>query len=172
MEKYYLQSLGTSIVSAEGDKLGKLKDIIFNPETGKICAFAVSSTAHGKVVSPIDVLRWNREIQIHDQFDIVPIDEINKLQKILDKNIIIINNKVYTKDGEYVGKVGNIGIESRLLTITCLIVAKRMAGVIQYDEKIIPAKDIIEITKSKIIIKNLAKPVKLKKLKVDMAPVP
>lgn len=169
MEKYYLQSIGVPVITEEGARAGTVKDILIDPETGKVCAFSVSKRSK-RIIAPADILKWNNKIIIHDQFDIVEPEEISNACKIIENNIPIYRNMVYTQEGEYIGKVTNIGIDNNFFILTCLIVAKTAFGIFEHNEKIITAKDIIEITAKKIIVKNLVRPVKIKKLKVDIVP--
>lgn len=171
MEKYYLKTIGLSVISEHGERLGKIGDIIINPENGKIAGFYMAPS-NRKIIAAIDVLAWNGYIKIPDANDIVEADEVVQIGNILEKNIRVYKNKVYTKDGEYVGVVIDMGFDNKFLNLTCLVVAKGFLGMVYWDKKIIAAQDIIEIKQHKIIIKNLVKPVKMRKLRVDMAPSP
>lgn len=166
MEKYYLQTIGTPIINDQGAPLSRVTDVVINTETGKIIAFAASAK---KAVSPIDILEWNNVIRISDPSDLIDPRDIHEYQKAHAKNITIYQKKVFTFDGEYVGRVIDIGMDNKHFRLSCLVVAKSLINIFFWDKKIISSQDIIEITKKKIIIKNLVRPVKMKKLKVDMA---
>ncbi len=171
MEKYYLQTVGMPVVSEHGENLGRVGDVIVNSDSGKVAGFFVAPS-NKKVIAAIDVLSWTNFIKIRDEQDIVEIDEVIQINNILEQDISIYRKRVYTKDGDYIGIVIDMGFDSKFLTLTCIVVAKGFLGIVFWDKKIIAAQDILEITKSKVIIKNLVKPVKMRKLRVDMAPAP
>lgn len=171
MEKYYLQTIGIPVVSGHGDRLGRVGEVIINPDSGKVTGFLVAPS-NRKVIAGIDVVAWTEYLKIHDENDIVEIGEIIQIRDLVEKNIPVYRNKVFTKDGEYIGIVIDIGFDNKFFSLNCLVVAKGLLGIIFWDKKIIAAQDILEITKTKIIVKNLVKPVKMRKLRVDMAPAP
>jgi len=169
MEKYYLQSVGAQIVSDHGERLGRIGDIIINPDSGKVVGLLVAPSGR-KVVAPIDIISWTNYVKIHDELDILEMDEVQQISKVLEKDIRIHRSKVFTKSGDYIGQVIDYGIDNKHLSLTCLIVAKGLLGMIFWDRKIIAASDIIEITKKGIKVKDLVRPVKMKKLKVATSP--
>ncbi len=167
MEKYYLQSVGTPIISEQGQRLGKLEDVIINPDTGKIAGFSLGSSGK-KFIAQIDVLSWSSNIKVNDISDIVEAGEVIQIEKILEDGRTIYRKKVFTKNEEFIGIVIDMGLDNKLFKLNCLVVAKGFLGIIFWDKKIIAAQDIIEIREKKIIVKNLVKPVKMKKLRVAL----
>ena len=168
MEKYYLQTVGAQIVADSGHRLGRISNVVIKVDTGRVVGFLVAPNSR-KVVVPVDILSWTNYIKVHDVHDLVGLDEVHQVADAIQKHIPIYGNKVITKGGENIGKVIDFGMDNKFFKLTCLVVAKSFLGIIFWDRKIISAKDIIEVTKKGIIIKNLVKPVKMKKLRVDMA---
>ena len=168
MEKYYRQTIGINVETHTGIVLTRIRDVIMNVEKGKVVGFLVTSGPQ-KAISPMDIIKWSRSIIIHDTNDIIDVDDVIHIQNALEKNIKIYQKKVMTKDEEYVGKVIDFGIDNRFFELTCLVVAKTFLGIFFWDKRLISSKDIIEIKKDKIVVKNLVKPVKMKKLQVDLA---
>jgi uncharacterized protein YrrD len=166
MEKYYSQTIGTAVIDENNNYLGKINDVVINADNGKIVGFF---TASKKVISPIDIIEWEDNIIIGGNNDIMEIDEMQHFKETLRKNVPIYRNKVYTKDGTYLGKVLDYGIHSKFYSLTCIIVAKSVLNIIHWDKKLISSRDIIKIKKKRITVKDLVKPIRMKKLKVDMA---
>lgn len=164
MEKLYTQTIGQPVVTEHGHIVGRVFDMIINPDTGKIVAFVLGPTGQ-KIVSPIDVLAWNSALIINDEESILEPDDIQIVSKIIEKNIHIRGTKVFTKSGEYVGKVGDIAFNTKTFMLTVLLIGKSFLG-FYYDKKNVAHKDIIQITGEKIIIKDPLRltPVKAKKL--------
>ena len=149
MEKYYLQTVGTSIVSELGQRLGRIGDIIINPDTGKIAGFSVAPS-NKKFVAQIDVLSWTNYIKVNDITDIVEVDDVIQIENIINEGRAIYRKKVYTKDDEYIGVVIDMGLDNKLFKLNCLVVAKGFLGIIFWNKKIIAAQDIIEIQKKRL----------------------
>lgn len=154
-------------MSEHGQRLGRTGDVIINPDTGKIVGFSVAPS-NKKFIAQIDVLSWSNFIKINDISDIVEADEVIQIEKILEEGRTIYRKKVYTKNDEFIGIVIDMGLDNKLFKLNCLVVAKGFLGIIFWDKKIIAAQDIIEIKEKKIIVKNLVKPVKMKKLRVAL----
>jgi uncharacterized protein YrrD len=165
MEKYYLQTIGTPIIDENNNYLGKINDVVVNTETGKVVGFF---TVNKKVLSPIDIIEWDENMIINSNSDIIEVDEIHHFKETLKKNIAIYQNRVFTKEGDYLGKVIDFGIDNKFFQLTCIIVAKSLLGTIFWDKRLISSQDILHIKKKEIIVKNLVRPVKMKKLKVGM----
>jgi uncharacterized protein YrrD len=153
MDRYFVQTIGTPVISEQGQMAGRVYDVIIDPETGKIAAFSLAINGK-KVVAPIDVLSWGRQIIIHDAEDVVESGEIHKVSQILELQIPIIRNKVITKKGDYLGKVIDYSMEPKMFLLTSIVVAKGLLGILQWDRRIIGYKDIIEIKKGAIIVAN------------------
>jgi sporulation protein YlmC with PRC-barrel domain len=164
MEKLYTQTIGLPVVTEYGHIVGRVFDIIVNPDTGKVAAFALGPIGQ-KVISPIDVITWSGALIINDEESILEQEDIQMVSRILEKNIYIRGAKVYTKSGEYMGKVGDVAYNTKTFMLTVLLIGKSFLGV-YYDKKNVAHKDIIEITSGKIIIKDPLRltPVKAKKL--------
>jgi uncharacterized protein YrrD len=169
MEKYLSQIVGMPVVSENGQPLSRILDLCLNTDTGKVVGFLLAPAGQ-TVIAPIDVIDFDNGLIINDQDDIIPANEIHQIAALREKNIRILGNKVITKDGTYLGKVTNYAIHSKFLTLTKIIATKSLLGIIRYGRLIIGSKDIIEIKKDGIIVKNLVEPLVVKKLKPDMAP--
>ena len=180
MERYYSQTVGTEIFTETGLRVGRVLDVVTDPNTGKIQGFLLAPRGR-EAISPLDVLYWSNRIIVHDSEDILDADEIVKIRKVLELDIPIIRNKVETENGEYLGHVFDYTIDNKLFIMTKILVAKSFLWLFPHDERIIAHKNIVEIKKDVIIVKNSGgtvrvrekKPQKMKeKLSIDPAPTP
>lgn len=156
------------VITHSGEMVTRVRDVLLNTDTGKVMGFFVMGGAT-KVITPTDILEWDDALVIHDQDDIVETEEVINVQKAIEKNMKIMKKNVYVKSGEYIGKVLDFGINDQFYELTAIIVAKSFLGLVLWDRKIISAKDIIEVKKDRIIVKDLVKAVKMEKFQVDMA---
>jgi len=177
MDRYYTQTIGTPVLAISGTVAGSIAEIVIDPETGKVIGFLLAPKGQD-VIAPNDIIFWEQNIFIHDEDDILETHEIIKVSEVLKKNIPILHAKVFTKNGKYLGKVYDIGINPKLFVMTRIAVAKNVLGLFPYDEKIIAHGDILEITKEKIIVKDVEARVRAteksasakENLQIDIAP--
>lgn len=177
MDKYYTQTIGTPVLAISGTVAGRIAEIVIDPETGKVLGFLLAPKGR-EVIAPNDIIFWEQNIFIHDEEDILETHEIIKVRDVLRKNIPIMRAKVFTKSGKYLGKVYDIGINPKFFMMTKLAVAKNVLGLFPYDEKLIAHGDILEITKERIIVKEVEARVRAaeksaeakEKLQIDTAP--
>src|SRR5579883_3084023 len=153
MDRYYTQTIGTPVLTTSGIPVGRIFEIVIDPDNGKLVGFLLAPLGR-YVIAPTDILLWDQHIFIHDEDDILETAEILKVHEILSKNIAILRKKVFTQSGKYIGKVYDIGINPKLFIMTKLAVAKNIAGLFPFDEKIIAHKNIVEIKKDRIIVKD------------------
>lgn len=168
MEKYYRQTIGLPIISHSGQPLSRVREVIINPDTGKIAGFFVMN-GQNKVIAPIDIVSWDNVIIVNDSDDIIESDDVHSIREALKKDTRIFKKKVFTKSGHALGKVLDFAMNSQFFEITSLVVAKSFFSIAFWDKKIVSAKDIIEIRPDKIIVKDLVQPLKMEKFQVDMA---
>lgn len=168
MEKYYTQLIGLPVLSEFGELLTRVIDIVINPENGKVVGFKVYPEDH--VIAPIDVLSLEKALIISSHEDILKTEDLFQVREVLKKNIKIYKNQVVTQDGTFLGRVIDFAIHPKLFTLTQIAVAKTALGIFYYSKHLINSKDIIEIKKDRIIVKNPLGFEPIKKLSIDAAP--
>lgn len=168
MEKYYRQTVGLPVISHSRQPLTRVRDVILDTEKGKIVGFFVMGGAN-RVIAPIDILNWGTYIMINDREDIIEPGDVHTIREALKKDTTIFKKKVYTKSGDYIGKVLDFGMNSKLFELTVIVVSKTFFSLFFWDKKIISAKDIIEIKPDRIIVKDLVRTAPVEKFQVDMA---
>ena len=162
MEKLYSDIVGSPVVEDNVLRpIATVKDLILDPETGKLAAFVVDIRKN-LVISPIDVLFFGNRIQIHERHAVISGSDILRVEAIQKKNIRIFGNKVVTEDGFKLGKVVDFSMDMRDYVLKKLFVSKEILGMVRYDSRIIPAKNIVEILPNKIVVKNNLEAVKEK----------
>ncbi len=159
MERSYSKIIGTSVFNDSTRPITTVKDLIIDPETGKILAFVVNINKK-LIITPLDVLSWGESIKVHNGESIINANEVLRVENVLKNQIKVMSNKVYTKNDEYLGKVIDFSVDNKSYLLKSLYVAKGILGLLRYQSRIIPYKDIIEIKKDKIIVKDVMKKIK------------
>ena len=160
MERSYSKIIGTPIFNDNTRPLTTVRDLIIDPATGKILAFVVNINKK-LIVTPLDVLSWGENIKVHNGDAIIDANEVLRVENVLKNQIKVLSNKVYTKNGEYLGKVIDYSVDNKSYLLKNLFISKGFLGLIRYQSRIIPYKDIIEIKRDKIIIRDILKKIKV-----------
>ena len=169
MDKYYTQIIRVPVLTDTFQRVGQVYDVIFNTDTGKVIALSIAPGGH-KVITPIDIIAWDKAIIIGDADDVSDVEDIYQLQQMPKRKCRIFRKKVITKDGEYLGRVIDFAVHNKLFCLTKIVVAKNILSLFFYRKRLINSQDIIEIRQDAIIVKNPLGLIPLKKLCVDASP--
>jgi len=154
MEKHFSKIIGMPVVGADYIRaLCSVKDIIIDPENGKVIAFLVDSRRN-LVVCPMDILSMKHGVWIKNEQDIINSDDVLRVGKVLKEYGSLIRKKVVTENGKVLGKVIDFSIDDKFLVLAKLYTSKSILGIIQYDGRVVPSKHIISIEKDQITVKN------------------
>ena len=147
-----------AIANGEGAMVGLVENLIINPDDGKLAGITVREgfgKKHLKSLSAKDILGISSEFYLVPSYDSLgDLDEIVRLKEIMDKDIPIVGNKVYTESGTYLGKVFDYTLDLTTFVISRIYVRPGLLGGLarQY---IIYYKNIISIEKDKITVADL-----------------
>lgn len=160
MEKLYSHIVGTPVFEDDLPRpFTTVKDIVMDPERGKLIAFVVH-VAKNRVIAPIDVVYWKEVVKVNDRGVVVKGKEILRVEEVQKNGIRFMHNKVETEDGKVLGKVINFAVDNKTYELRSLLVAKSVLGFIRYDTKIVKADQIVEVLPEKIVVKSDLKTVK------------
>lgn len=154
MEKLFSRILGTPVLQDGLRPITTVKDVVVDPENGKVIAFVVNVNEN-RIISPIDVTEWKGDfLKVHPGEVMIEGDEVLRVDKVQREGIRIERNKVVSKDGMFLGRVYDFSVDTNAMAIKNLYVAKDILGLLRYEKKIIDWKEILEITAKKIIVKS------------------
>ena len=132
-------------------KVAMVYDIIVDPETGKVLAFAVDKN---NIIVSMDVERLNSALYISDKEHIIPIDDVLRVKNVREMRIGIIGEKVITRRGKLLlGTVTDYEIDTTQMAIKNIYVAKTFL-LFHFSERIISIKDVVKIEKKSITVKD------------------
>lgn len=142
-----------------------VKDILIDPETGKITAFLLP---HLKIIVPVDVLEWKEFLLVHDEGSILHLNDVVKIRRSFGKECRFFNKKVFTEDGEYLGRIYDVSFDAGSGCLLQIFTAKGFF-LFRWDSKVLDRSMIIEVKKEKIIVKNLLTKEKVKSAELSPA---
>lgn len=145
------------VLEAEKAIVGLVKKIVIDPTNGKLVGLVVKEgfgKKHEKSLSAKDILGIaNKFILIKSYSALGELDEIVRVKEILDLDIEIIGNKVYTVSGQYLGFVKDFTLDITEGVLNKIYVTNRFFGGLKSD-KIISFGQIVSIEKDKIVVEN------------------
>ena len=152
VKKQFTKILGANIVSNQAEGVISLvSGIHIDPENGKVIAL---QCGFKKVLMPLDILKWNRNIHVNDHSALTTREHILRLQNISKARENIMYKLVYTDNGEHIGRVHDFTIDTKALMLVSLTVKKKFLWMTMF-ETMIPYKNIIEIQDTQIIVKDI-----------------
>lgn len=133
--------------------LGIIKDLIIDPENGQLLALTIKKKfwEPKKILSFLDIIKITPNITIVNSKDaILSKEEIIRVKEILDSNFRVLNNKVETEQGSFVGWVKDIFIDPQLFVLKKIEV-KNLIG----ESILVPKEKIVSMSPKMIIIEDL-----------------
>jgi sporulation protein YlmC with PRC-barrel domain len=171
MNRFASSFIGKPVVLAREQALiGIVEDLVINPDNGLFVGILLKEgfgKKMTKVVASKDIMEANSKFIIIKGLSAVgEKDEIVRIKDILDKDISIIGNQVYTIRNQYLGKVYDYTIETLTSSLSKIYVKPTLFHSLSTDF-IISSQQIIAIEKKRIIVEdgaiNNKKPIKLTK---------
>ncbi len=139
-----------------GGQLGVATEPIIDPHTLKIVAFYCEGKLiedHPAVLHTDDIREFGQlGFIINDSDDIMPINDLIRLQEILDLHFELIGKRVIDSTKDKLGKVQDYIIESETFEIMKLSVHRPILKALNDAELIIDRRQIIEINDEAIVV--------------------
>ncbi len=111
MEMYLSTILGIPVFENEEVRpLTTVKDLVIDPESGKLIGVIVDVNKN-LIIAPFDIYSWKEVIRINNRALIVSADEVLRVEEVQKSGKFIHNCRVYSKDGDYLGKVVDYSID-------------------------------------------------------------
>jgi len=160
LEKLYSNTIGVPVFEDDNPRpFTSIKDIVVDPENGKVLGFVVDVNRN-KILTPFDIISWKNVVKVNRAMDVTSGEDILRVDEVQKNGVYYVGNRVETKKGEYLGKVYDLAIDSGRMDLRKIFVAKSILGMIRYENRIISAKDIVEVLPEKIVVKEGARTVK------------
>lgn len=156
MEKLYSNIIGSFIFEDDEQRpFTTVKDLVLDTEKKGALLALIVDVRRNLIISPIDIVSWHQNvIKVHSGTDLVEGSEVLRVAEVQEKGAILYNNKVFTKAGEYLGRVYDMAIDGNTLNLRKIFVTKSILGMVRYQSRIILVQDILEVLPKKVVVKN------------------
>jgi uncharacterized protein YrrD len=155
-----------SIISIRNGRLvGKTSGYTINPANLKIEALRCRATDSNQ-----ELFLLNQDIRdmtggkilINDYDALSEASDLIRLKDLIDLNFMIIGKAVVTKSKQRLGKVHEFAVEDTGFFIQKLYITQPLYRNIYGNQLVVDRNQIIEVTNSKIVIKDMLQPTKIK----------
>lgn len=159
MIKSVRQIIGNHVVGHEdGAVLALVRDIIINPDTGKIEAFWVKPLnlpVKNAILLADSILEWKKNIYINDERELAEADDIIKISEILSRNTQFIQNIAINESEDVLGRVVDVDFDTDKLYLKSIYVEKSILGLFKLSSRIFSYDSIIKVMPEYILVKDL-----------------
>jgi uncharacterized protein YrrD len=167
--------LNSPIISLRnGGRLGETTGFVINPKNLKIealyCDIPTSKSKMFLLTQDIRDISQNG-ILINDYADLSEADDLIRLKRLIESQFTILDKPVVTVNKDKLGKVKDYAIDSGSLFVHKLYVIQPIYKDITGKQLVIDRSQIIEVTNSKIIVKEVFGSVKIEKT-ISTATIP
>ena len=146
-----------AITRGEGAMVGLVESLIICPDDGTLAGITIREgfgKKNLKTLSAKDILGISSEFYLVPSYEkLGDLDEIVRLKEIMDRNVPIVGNRVYTQSGNFLGKVFDYTLDLVSFKITRIYVKPTLLGGFA-KQYIIDYKNIISIEKDKIVVED------------------
>jgi uncharacterized protein YrrD len=154
MERLFRQNIGNPVIAEDiKGPIGVLRDFVVDTENGKIVAIVLNKKKN-LVVGERDIVSFTVFPRINSKEALIEGEDLVRVNNIQKKGIYIIDAKVFTEKGKYLGDCYDYSFDDNSLKLKKIFIAKNFLFFFSIDERIIPIEEIIEIKRDKIIVKD------------------
>lgn len=147
-----------------------IKNIIIDHNSGKIVALCSSFNCE-RIIATQDIISVHRKkIIVSDMHAIVSRSEVVRINQLYNEHVRVYGNAVYDEENTYLGTVIDMELNTKGMFLAAIVVAKTFLFW-SYQQKIISKKQILEITREKIVVKNTLVQKKIEQNEFVEAPV-
>lgn len=155
----YSKTIKLAIVSIKsGEKVGKVSDLVVNPENGKFLALLLQpekAFAKKKIVLAEDISSIGENaIMVQDESAAVPLQDNEQIMENIEAKVKIASNKAVTYSGDLLGSIKDYEIDETSYKLSKIYVSTGLIKDIFKGELVITADKIISIGKDAIIVKD------------------
>ena len=141
-----------------GNSVGKIRNLITDPQGKKIMAFLVSPSfpfGPNRVLAPVDIVEYGPQIIIiRNKEALIEPSEIATLTELIKQKITPLNKVVLTLRGKRLGIVEDLVIEENGATIVRYYLKPSLITLLASSELILPADNVIQIEKNRVLAKD------------------
>ncbi len=163
-------AIGLPVVDSSEELLGVISGVLINPDTGaiegifvRVASFLASETMFA---ATIDIQHWGRRVRIRDADSLSPLEDLVRLQQIMEERRPIVGQIIKTEEGTVLGRCVDIQFDTRFFRLEWLFPRKFF-----FWKTPVPAASIQQVRTDAVIVR-LINPVKEEEVQVETPVLP
>lgn len=149
---------GLPVVDDEtGDAIATIDHIVLHPDTGKVEGFLVRLPGlfgrNDLFLSSLDILRWGNRVSVRDDGVLAPLEDLVRLQKVLEEARPILHQSMRTESGRDLGHCRDVQFDTQHFVTEWLFPKKwgRWGTPV-------PITQVLEVRMQEILVRDSAAP--------------
>lgn len=152
MEVLFSRLVRIFVFDDEGRPFTTVSGFIIEPRAGKVVGVLVGG-GDDWMISPMEIEVFSeRKIVVADRDVLVEVEDMVRAREVVNKGFYFLNCRVYDKEGLYLGKVFDYGLDSHGLQLKSIWVAKGFLNLWRYEKRKFDWTDIVEVLPGKIVV--------------------
>lgn len=165
--------VNTPVLSVQdSSRIATLKDPVIDPDNLKILAFHIIPTSpEASLLATKSIREYSHlGVIIDSAEEFISNDDVIRIKDVLEINFHLVGLRVETKKHTYLGRITSFTVTDNDFMIQQIIVKRPMIKSFIDPELTIPRSEIIEVTDTKIIVKDEEKTIRERAMKEDFVP--
>ena len=158
MTKEYRSIIGTPVLHFDdGSLVAIIRDIIVDPDTGKVEAFWVKPMGlplRHAVLQSQDIVEWKKNVYVKDESAIAEAGDIIRIADILSRKTYVIGNRVTGQSGARYGRVYSADFDTESFYLKNIYAQKSLFGLFPQKKRVFSFDSIIEILPNVVLIND------------------
>lgn len=147
-------AIGLPVVDQTEELLGNVAGILINPDTGAIEGIFVriSSFLSSEVLfAPVsDIQHWGRRIRVRDEDSLSPLDDLVRLQQMVDDGRPVLGQTIRAEEGGVIGRCADVQFDTRFCRLEWLFPRRLF-----FWKTPVPAASILQVRPDAIIVRTM-----------------
>ncbi len=163
-------AIGLPVVDPSEELLGVISGILINPDTGaiegvfvRVASFLSSETLF---VATADIQHWGRRVRVRDADSLSPLEDLVRLQQMMDERRPIIGQLIKTEEGALLGRCADIQFDTRFFRLEWMFPRKLFLW-----KTPVPAASIQQVRSDAVIVR-LTNTVKEEEVQIETPVLP
>ncbi|MDD3773918.1 MAG: PRC-barrel domain-containing protein [Patescibacteria group bacterium] len=158
--------LGDVVFSSQTNRrLGKIREVLIDPEIGKIIAFGLDTFLNKNYLAPRDIIEFGSDkVVMNKEEELCEEKDLPRIKQIREKRIRVLGASVFTESATKIGKMGDLIFDETSGEILRYYVSRPFFSSPLKAYLILEKGDIKKIEKRGVIVRDLEKREKTKAL--------
>jgi len=150
-------TLDKKVVSVSTQKtIGRIREFIVDPDTGKIVAFKLKTNLFKKLLSVLDVLEYQSEkLLVHSEQRLLNEEDLPRIKQIKELRIRVWKAKAFSENGNLLGVVDDLIFDEHTGEIIKYYISQPLFLNPIRTHLVVGRGDILSIEKKGLIVRDL-----------------